>query len=209
MHKEVGVLRKHLLAKERAVQKLCETDKECCYVNLKINEIEDVISQVLLELEDLELKLSGLTQEVHGHQGRLDKLQENSSYRNYLLHTVNTIQKQLGDLDVEINKHARAIKRRSENASTEPNDNSSFINLKKLLKGIEGSRNVISFNLLARILTCLQNRNSQEVPIDTRDLKTESIHKTRVMILLSCNVLILKIITIPPLKVFILFKPSF
>lgn len=143
MHKETVVLQKHLLAKERAVQKLCETDKECSYVKLKMNEREDAIRQMLIELQDLELKLSHLTQEVHGHQGRLDKLQDNSSSKNYLLHTVNTIQKQLAEIDVEIHKHTRAIKRRSENISTEPNDNSSFINLKKLLKGIEGSRNVI------------------------------------------------------------------
>lgn len=153
MHKEVGVLQKHLLAKERAVQKLCETDKECSYAKLKANEREDVIRQVLAELQDLELKLSHLAQEVHGHQGRLDKLQDSSSYKNYLLQTVNTIQKQLAELDVEIHKHSRAIKRRSENVSTEPNDNSSFINLKKLLKGIEGSRSVILFSL--KILTYL------------------------------------------------------
>jgi len=149
MHREVEVLRKHLLGKERAIQSLCEFEKEYFYAQGRENEREEMTNQVLLELEDIELQINSLAQEAYGYQVRIDKQQETVSFKNYLLQTVNTIQKQIEGLELEIaQQQSRALRKRSENALTEPNDSSSHINLKRLLKGFEGSRNAKNIVIL-------------------------------------------------------------
>ena len=77
MHKEVEVLRKHLLGKEGAIQRLCEIDKEYCQNERKVHEKKAIMSQVLFEVDDFELQIKSLSQEVSGYQYRIDKMQEN------------------------------------------------------------------------------------------------------------------------------------
>jgi len=65
------------------------------------------------------------------------------------MQTVNNIQKQIEGLEAEITKQqSKARRRRAEIVQTEPNDSSSHINLKSLLKGIDGSRNMKNIVIL-------------------------------------------------------------